>query len=223
MKTKDIIKKSIIESFSVETSAVDFWLLMLVTLLIGIYIFFLYRYVSRDGFYSKDFNRTLVLMALVTAAIVYAMQSNLVISLGMVGALSIVRFRNAVKDPMDLVFLFWAISVGIISGAGLYAVAAELSLVITVAMLALNFVPAPKSAMILVINNSDVEAMETIIDTVKKNTKRCRVKSKNITTHGVDMIVEFKGAEEVKMMREIAAIDGTTNVAVLDHMGERRF
>lgn len=223
MSVKDIVKKSVLESFSAETSEVEFWLLMLVTLLIGIYIFFLYRHVSRDGFYSRDFNRTLVLMALVTAAIVYAMQSNLVISLGMVGALSIVRFRNAVKEPMDLMFLFWAISIGIIDGAGLYAVAVELSLVITAAMLLLNYVPAPKAAMILVVNSSDTGAMQQIIDKVEERTKRSRIKSRNITGRGVDMIIEFCGAEETKLLEELAKMDGVTNVAILDHMGERRF
>lgn len=223
MSIKDVIKKSVIESFSAETSAVEFWLVMLVTLLVGIYIFFLYRFVSRDGFYSRDFNKTLVLLALVTAAIVYAMQSNLVISLGMVGALSIVRFRNAVKEPLDLVFLFWSISIGIIDGAGLYAVAVELSLVVTAALLLLNYVPSPKSAMVLVVNSSDTGSMQQIIDKVEKHTKRSRIKSRNITTRGVDMIIEFRGAEETKLLEELAKMEGVTNVAILDHMGERRF
>ena len=223
MSTKDVIKKSIIESFSVETSEVEFWMLMAGTLLVGIYIFFIYRFISRDGFYSRDFNRTLVLLALVTAAIVYAMQSNLVISLGMVGALSIVRFRNAVKEPMDLVFLFWAISIGIICGAGLYDVSVKLSLVITVALFVLNYVPSPKSAMVLVVNGREVETLAKVLEVVGQQAKRYKVKSRNITTHGADMIVEFRGAQEEKLLKDIFSCEGVTNVAILDHMGERRF
>lgn len=219
MSIKDVIKKSVIESFSVETSAVEFWLVMLV----GIYIFFLYRFISRDGFYSRDFNKSLVLLALVTAAIVYAMQSNLVISLGMVGALSIVRFRNAVKEPLDLVFLFWSISIGIIDGAGLYAVAVELSLVVTAALLLLNYVPSPKSAMVLVVNSTDTDSMKQVVKKVEELAKKSRVKSRNITTGGVDMIIEFRGAQEDVLCEELAGLDGVKNVAILDHMGERRF
>lgn len=223
MSTKDIIKKSIVEAFSVENSNVNFWVLMLVTLLIGVYIFFLYRYLSRDAFYSKDFNRTMVIMALVTAAIVYAMQSNLVISLGMVGALSIVRFRNAVKDPLDLVFLFWATSVGIISGAGLYEVAVELSLVITIALVVLNFVPSPKSAQILIVNCNKREEGMTIENIVQEKTKRYLVKSKNVTTSGIDMIVEFTGSDENALIDALMEVDGVTNAAIVNQIGERRF
>lgn len=223
MSTKDIIKKSIVEAFAVENSNVNFWVLMLVTLLIGVYIFFLYRYLSRDAFYSKDFNRTLVIMALVTAAIVYAMQSNLVISLGMVGALSIVRFRNAVKDPLDLVFLFWATSVGIISGAGLYEVAVELSLVITIALVVLNFVPSPKSAQILIVNCNKREEGMTIENIVQEKTKRYLVKSKNVTTSGIDMIVEFTGSDENALIDALMEVDGVTNAAIVNQIGERRF
>lgn len=223
MSTKDIIKKSIVEAFSVENSNVNFGVLMLVTLLIGVYIFFLYRYLSRDAFYSKDFNRTMVIMALVTAAIVYAMQSNLVISLGMVGALSIVRFRNAVKDPLDLVFLFWATSVGIISGAGLYEVAVELSLVITIALVVLNFVPSPKSAQILIVNCNKREEGMTIENIVQEKTKRYLVKSKNVTTSGIDMIVEFTGSDENALIDALMEVDGVTNAAIVNQIGERRF
>lgn len=223
MSTKDIIKKSIVKSFSTETSNVDFVVLMLITLLIGIYIFFLYKYLSKNTFYSKDFNRTIVIMALVTAAIVYAMQTNLVISLGMVGALSIVRFRNAVKDPLDLVFLFWATSIGIIDGAGLYTVAIELSLVVTVALILLNYIPSPKAALVLVVNCNDSHAAPEIEKQVKSMTKHCVVKSKNITMKGVDMIVEFCGADENQLVQKLMELESITNVAIVNQMGERRF
>lgn len=223
MSTKDIIKKSVMKAFSAETSNVEFLLLMLVTLLIGVYIFFLYRYISRNTFYSKDFNRTLVIMALVTAAIVYAMQSNLIISLGMVGALSIVRFRNAVKDSLDLVFLFWATSIGIINGAGLYEVTIELSLVITAALIVLNYVPSPKASLVLVVNSSDCESASKIEEIVKSMAKHYCVKSKNVTMKGVDMIIEFCGADEDKMMQALLNTEQVTNVAILNQMGEKRF
>ena len=226
MSIKDIIKKSFIDSFSVDASQTQFWVILLLTLVVGVYIFFIYRYVSRDSFYSKDFNRSLVLMALVTAGIVYAMQSNLIISLGMVGALSIVRFRNAVKDPMDLVFLFWSISVGIINGAGLYDVAIELSLVVTLAVIALDFVPSPRSRLILVVNSSETDAQQEILQKVQAQTKRYRVKSRNLTSRGVDMIIELgnvKHVDEEQMLKEISQIEGIMSTAIIDQLGEKRF
>lgn len=223
MSTKDIIKKSIIKSFSTETSNVDFIVLMLITILIGVYIFFLYKYLSKNTFYSKDFNRAIVIMALVTAAIVYAMQTNLVISLGMVGALSIVRFRNAVKDPLDLVFLFWATSIGIIDGAGLYVVAVELSLVVTVALIVLNYIPSPKASLVLVVNSSDNQAAPKIEEMVGLMTKHSLVKSKNVTMNGVDMIIEFSGADENQLINKLMELGDITNVAIVNQMGERRF
>ena len=110
----DIFKKSFLEGFTggdISTGRIAATLA--VTALIALYIFVIYRVVTRKTFYSKTFNISLVALAVVTSAIILAMQSNLVISLGMVGALSIIRFRTAIKDPMDLVFLFWSISVGI--------------------------------------------------------------------------------------------------------------
>ncbi len=223
MSIKDIIKKSVIESFAVETSRVDFGILMMITFLICLYIFFLYRHLSRDGFYSRDFNRSLVILGLVTAGIVYAMQSNLVISLGMVGALSIVRFRNAVKAPLDLVFLFWAISIGIIDGAGLYEVALELSAAVTVALVVLNYVPSPKSSLVLVVNSSKCDAAFEIEEEVTRNTKKSMVKSRNLTKNGVDMMIEFRGGDENLLLQKLLKLEGVTNVAILDHNGERRF
>lgn len=132
MSTNDIIKKSILESFNSDITNTTIIISMVITILIALYIYAIYRLCSNKNFYSKDFNKTLAIMSVITAAIVLAMQSNLVISLGMVGALSIVRFRNAVKNPLDLLFLFWSISVGIICGASLYQVAIIMSLAVTI-------------------------------------------------------------------------------------------
>ncbi len=102
MSTKDVIKKSILEGFSMEMSTFHVVLILLITVLLSVYIFYIYRLNSHSSFYSRDFNKTLAIMPVLTAAIVLALQASLVISLGMVGALSIVRFRNAIKNPMDL-------------------------------------------------------------------------------------------------------------------------
>ena len=105
---KDILKKSFLEGFaSSDITAKTVMVALLVTTLIAVYIFVVYKLMCRKTFYSKNFNISLVGVALITAAIIITIQSSVVVSLGMVGALSIVRFRTAVKDPMDLMFLFW--------------------------------------------------------------------------------------------------------------------
>lgn len=122
MSVKDVIKNSVIEAIGGGNglSAGAVILILALACLTGIYIFIVYKLSAKSAFYSKDLNITMAGLPVIVAAIMIAMQSNLLVSLGMIGALSIVRFRNAVKNPMDLLYLFWSISVGIIVGVGLY-------------------------------------------------------------------------------------------------------
>lgn len=136
MSVKDVIKSSVYESMAGGTGLhfSEICLILIVAFFIGGYIFFVYKGFSKSAFYSKDLNVTLAGMSIVVAGIMIAMQSNLLISFGIVGALSIVRFRTAVKNPMDILHLFWAISAGIICGVGLYVLAIVLCIVMTVAI-----------------------------------------------------------------------------------------
>ena len=152
MSFSDIFKKSFLQGYStIELTTKGIIVALCFSLVLGVYIFFCYRFLTRRTFYSKNFNISLVCMSLITTAIILTIQSSVVVSLGMVGALSIVRFRTAIKEPMDLVFLYWAISVGIICGAGLSEIAIILSVVVTIAVLILNVIPLGRAPMILVI------------------------------------------------------------------------
>ncbi len=117
MSFKDIFKNSFLNGFSSGVDVKTIIISLAVTTVLALYIFFIYRMVTRKTFYAKTFNLSLIAMAIITAAIILTIQSNIVLSLGMVGALSIIRFRTAIKDPLDLVFLYWSISMGIICGA----------------------------------------------------------------------------------------------------------
>ena len=120
MSFNDAIKKSVLEGFSyADLSTTKIMTTLIITFAIALYIFFVYKMVTKSAFYFKSLNISMAIISVVTAGIILAMQSSIVISLGMVGALSIVRFRTAIKDPMDLLFLFWSIGTGIICGAGL--------------------------------------------------------------------------------------------------------
>lgn len=123
----------------------------------GMYIFFIYRIISKESFYSKSFNISLPIITVLTAMIVVAMQANLVVSLGMVGALSIVRFRTALKDPIDLTFVFWGITIGIVSGTELYGLALIASVVVTVALFALDRLNLKEAPRLLIVNGDEIE------------------------------------------------------------------
>ena len=196
---------------------------LFVTALLGLYVFMIYRLVTRKVFYSKTFNISLTAMSMITAAIILAMQSNLVISLGMVGALSIIRFRTAVKDPMDLVFLFWSISIGIICGAGLYEVALVTSVAVTVCILVLDLLPVAKAPMMLVVNSSRMEGETDILDTVNRYAKHYKVKSRNLSKGHLDLVIELRVKDESALVADVASMEDIISASLIAHDGEVTF
>lgn len=185
MSFSDIFKQSFLNGYvaiGFRTIAVALSL----SCFFAFYIFLVYRVLTRKTFYSKTFNISLAGVTVITTAIILTIQSSIVVSLGMVGALSIVRFRTAVKEPMDLMFLFWAISVGIICGAGVAEIAVILSGVLTVGILVLDKFPVAKAPMLLVINASDLDAEAGIMELTKQYARSPHVKSRNMTADTLD-------------------------------------
>lgn len=216
----DIFKKSFLEGYSsVELSAKQIVVVIFFAIVLGLYIYTVYRFLTKKTFYSKSFNISLVLMALITASIILTVQSSVVISLGMVGALSIVRFRTAVKDPMDLAFLFWAISVGIICGAGLVEIAIIMSLIATVVIVFLDRVPVLKAPMILIVNAVSDSDME-IISEVRRNTNSFEEKSRVLTDGNLEIIIELRTKDAAALSKAISSVQGVNSVSVLAHDGE---
>ena len=224
MGFKDVFKKSFLEGFtSMDITTGKIAATLIVTALLALYIFAIYRLVTRKVFYSKNFNISLAVMSLITSAIILAMQSNLVISLGMVGALSIVRFRTAIKDPMDLAFLFWSISIGIICGAGLYEIALVTSVGVTVYILVLDMLPVGKAPMMLVVNSSEMNGEKAVLDVVGKYARYYKVKSRNLSKGRLDLVIELKVKEESALVSEVAALDGMLSASMISHGGEVTF
>lgn len=224
MSFQDVFKKSFLEGFTgMDISAGRILATMVVTCALACYIFIIYRVMTRKSFYSKGFNVSLAALAVITAAIILAMQSNLVISLGMVGALSIIRFRTAIKDPMDLVFLFWSISIGIICGAGLYEVALITSVVVTVLILVLENLPTSKAPMMLVVNLTDADAEEELLEQVKQYSKHFKVKSRNISNGAMDMVIEMRLKKEAELVKSVAKLPKVQAVSLISHDGEVTF
>jgi len=220
----DIFKRSFLEGFSGTPLTTESILVVLgITTILAFYIFGVYRYVTRKTFYSKNFNISLVAMSLITAAVILTIQSNIIISLGMVGALSIVRFRTAIKDPMDLVFLFWSLVVGIICGAGMAQIAVLLSAIVTICILILQLLPVSKAPLILVVNATNPQLFAEIEQCLKQYTAHYQIKSRSITATTLDLVVEIRTKEEQKLLDRLMLCQGLTYASLLDHDGEVTF
>lgn len=225
MSIKDVIKSSVYESLGGGTnlSTGNILLILAIACLLGLYIFAVYKLSSKSAFYSKDLNVTMAGMPLIIAAIMIAMQSNLLVSLGMVGALSIVRFRNAVKNPIDLLYLFWSISTGIIVGVGLYILALVLCIVMTILLIVLDMIPNAKAPDLLVLravsDKVDYADLETLL---KDYCKYHKEKSRCIKNGEVELIVEIKSAKKEELLQKLAAKEHMTQVNCISHDGECR-
>lgn len=223
MGFNDVLKKSFVQTTADNISRGGVIAALLVVCLLALYIFFIYRVMTRKAFYNRNFNISLVALALITTAIIISIQSSVVISLGMVGALSIVRFRTAIKEPMDLVFLFWSISVGIICGAGLFEIAILASLLLTIVIVGLDKLPVGKIPMLLIIDSSNIDGEEEIIETVERYSAHIKVKSRNMNAENLNMIIEVRIKEEADCIREINALEGMDNVSIVSQDGEATF
>ena len=224
MTFNDIIKKTVIENMQNNSlSMTNANITIGICILFSLYIYFIYYAANKKSFYSKQFGITLAVLPVITAGIIMAMQSNLVVSLGMVGALSIVRFRTAVKEPKDMVFLFWSISIGIICGAGLYEVALISSLVVTVLILVLENLPVSKAPMMLVVNLQDAKGEEELLETVKQYCKFYKVKSRNYASGKLDMVIEVRVKKEASLASDVSKLSAVYAVSLISHDGEVTF
>lgn len=221
---KDVFRRSFLEGFaSAQINSVSVASALLTTALLGLYIFLTYRVVTRKTFYSKNFNISLVGVAMVTAAIIVTIQSSIVVSLGMVGALSIVRFRTAIKDPMDLMYLFWSISTGIICGAGFAEYAILLALSLTLVVLVLDRIPLAKAPMILVVNAEKPDGENAIMDVVKQYARYANVKSRNLTASSLDMTIEVRTDKGSELVLAVLKAPTVRHASLLEHDGEVTF
>ena len=216
----DAFKNSYLESFTGHLSLETIFLALIISCVLALYLFCVYRLVTRNTFYNRNFNISLVALTLITTAIILSIQSSVVISLGMVGALSIVRFRTAVREPLDLVFLFWAISIGIICGTGLFEIAAVTSLLLTAVILTLNHLPSGRTSLLLVVDTTDIDSETRILDLVKNYSSWQKVKSRNMSPDNLNLVIDLRIRKEAECLRQVCALEGVTNATLLSHDGE---
>lgn len=218
----EIFKDSFLANFSSNISMTTICVTLVYTFLLSIFVFFIYKLTSKSVIYSKKFNISMSLMSIITAAIVLSMQANITVSLGMVGALSIVRFRTAIKEPRDLLFLFWSISNGIIIGAGIYSIALILAIVLGIAMLFYDIVPEKRMPYLLVIYFKNVKTRD--IEIILKSYKvKYKLKSENLSTKESSYIYELKVAKNKEFIKEILKIRGVSEVNLLSQDGESQY
>ena len=216
MTFNDIFKSSFLESVT-GFSLSEVLLAMLFAVIVGLLIFWVYKKTFTGILYSSGFALTLIGLTLVTTLVIIAVTSNVVLSLGMVGALSIVRFRTAIKEPMEIVFLFWSIAVGIVIGAGMIPLAVLGSVIIGIILLIFANRKNVENAYILVLNCENEEAENTAAELLKNTVKKYRIKSKTVNADGIELTTELKIKDDkmafVNRMNEIAGVKNATLVS----------
>ena len=223
MSFSDIFKKNFLENFTGTVSIQMVIVTLVFALIFSLVVFYVYKFTSKNTIYSRNFNITMSLISIITAGVVLSMQANIVVSLGMVGALSIVRFRTAIKEPRDLLFLFWSISNGIIIGAGVYSLVFVMSIILTIGLLLFDLIPANKIPHLLVVNLSNNNVSDKIENLLAENNIKYKFKSRNVTKGCVDIVYELYCKEAKDLFNSLSKINGITSFNLLSQDGECQF
>ena len=220
MTFNHIFKSSFLENVT-EFSILDTLIGLGFALVIGLFIFVIYKKNLTGVLYSNGFALTLVGLSLVTTLVIMAVTSNVVLSLGMVGALSIVRFRAAIKEPVEIVFLFWSLAVGIVIGAGMVPLAVIGSAIIGLILLLFANRKVRHNPYILVLSCADEGAETAALELLGRNTALWQVKSKTVTASGIELTAELRARDaSAAFVNEISRLPGVGNATLVSYNGE---
>ena len=220
MTFQDIFKSSFLENVT-SISMLDMVIALLLAFLLGLFIFFIYKKSYSGVMYSASLGITLIALALITTLLIMTVVSNVVLSLGMVGALSIVRFRTAIKEPMDIAFLFWSIAVGIVLAAGLIPLAVFGSAFIGIILYAFSKRKTVDSPYILVVHCENNELEKQVKDFVANHVKRMNLKSKSVENGRVELNYELRLQEDnSEFMNELGAMQGVSHAVLVSYNGD---
>lgn len=220
MTFNDIFKSSFLENIT-EFSAADTLIAMAAALVIGLFIFVVYKKTFNSVMYSTGFAITLVGMTMVTTLVILAVTSNVVLSLGMVGALSIVRFRAAIKEPMEIVYLFWAVAAGIVIGAGMLPLAVIGSAIIGVILILFANKKVHANPYLLILNCQNENAENAAVSLMKEGVKKYAVKSKTVNAQGIEFTAEIRMKDgETDFVNRLNEIAGVENATLVSYNGE---
>ncbi|SDG38348.1 protein of unknown function [Fontibacillus panacisegetis] len=217
----DIIKNSIMDNFSSDISLSKILITLGISFIIGLFIFILYKRIFSGVLYSKSFNVSLIGMTMITALVIIAINSNLVLSLGMVGALSIVRFRTPIKDPTDLIFLFWAAAAGIVTGAGFFTLSIIGSVIIGLVLFLFIKNTKVENPYLLVVNCDSDESEQLVHTQMAQFVKRYNVKQKTVSRGNIEMTLEVRLRDgEGRFVNQISELGGVKNAVLISFNGD---
>ncbi len=217
---QDIFKSSFLESVT-AISVLDMVLALGLSFAVGLFIFYIYKKTYAGVMYSASFGVTLIALCMVTALVILAVTSNVVLSLGMVGALSIVRFRTAIKEPSDIVFLFWSIAVGIVLAAGFIPLAVIGSLFIGLVLLIFSQYKSFEQPYILVLHCADASSEKTSHAFLKANVKKISLKSKSVLPGCIELNYEIRLKDSnTDFINELAEFSGVNHAVMVSYNGD---
>lgn len=219
MTFQDIFKSGFLENVT-SVSVFDMVLALLLSFGIGLFIFYVYKKTYQGVMYSSSFGTTLIALTMITTVVILAVTSNVVLSLGMVGALSIVRFRTAIKEPLEIAFLFWSIAAGIVLAAGLIVLALVGSAFIGVMLLVFVNRRPHCNPYIVVLSCTDQESERRAMDFLKKQVKKCVVKSKTVQKDRIEMNIDIRMRDEdTGFVNALAEMEGVSSAVLVSYQG----
>ena len=220
MTFSDIFKSSFLNQVT-TFSILDTAIALALAFVVGLFIYFVYRKTFNGVMYASSFGISLIGLSLITTLVILAVSSNVILSLGMVGALSIVRFRTAIKEPLDIVYLFWAIASGIVFGAGLIPLGVLGSLMVGIVLLIFSNRRLRENPYLLVVSCEDEESeqkMKALLDT---QVKKQMVKSKTISEKGIELTIEVRLQEaSTQFVNQVAGLPGVANAVLVSYNGD---
>ena len=220
MTFNDIFKSSFLENVN-SISLIDMGVALVLAFLLGLFIFMIYKKTFSGVMYSSSFGVTLIALTMITTLVILAVTSNVVLSLGMVGALSIVRFRTAIKEPLDIAFLFWSIAVGIVLAAGMIPLAVIGSVVIGLMLLVFANKKSHVNPYIVVIRCADHASETNAMEFLKNQTQRCTVKSKTAQKGEVELNLEIRLKEDnTDFINDLADMNGIYSAVLVSYNGD---
>ncbi|MBQ0037816.1 MAG: DUF4956 domain-containing protein [Clostridiales bacterium] len=220
MSFSDIFKSSFLENVT-AVSPLDMVLTILLAFGIGLFIFFVYKKTYQGVMYSSSFGMTLIALTMITSQVILAVTSNVVLSLGMVGALSIVRFRTAIKEPLDIAFLFWSIAAGIILAAGMIPLAVIGNVIIGLILLFFVNKKPHKNPYIIVLSCQNHEAEKEAMKYVNAQVERCVVKSKSAQNGLVELNMEVRlKNDNTDFINALSAMNGVKSAVLVSYNGD---
>ncbi len=220
MTFQDIFKSSFLENIA-GVSVIDMAMALILAFGLGLFIFFVYKKTFTGVMYSSSFGVTLIAMTMITTVVILAVTSNVVLSLGMVGALSIVRFRTAIKEPLDIAFLFWSLTAGITLVAGMIILALAGSITIGIVLLLFVNKKSYLNPYIVVISCRDYESERAAREFLQKQARRCVVKSKSAQKGAVELNMEIRMREEnTDFINILSEMNGINSAVLVSYNGE---